>query len=41
MALYQLEQFIGIVENSNIKQAAEKLFVSQPALSNTVKNPEN
>ncbi len=40
MELTQLRQFIGIVENGSMLKASEILYVSQPALSNSLKSLE-
>ncbi len=40
MELRQLKQFITIAQSDTLTQAAEKLFISQPALSTSLKNLE-
>lgn len=40
MEIHQLEQFIAIAECANMTEAAERLFVSQPALSKNLKKLE-
>ncbi len=41
MTLQQLNYFITVAECGNITQAAEKLFISQPSLSNAIHTLEN
>jgi len=41
MELKTLKYFVTIVEEGNISKAAKKLFMSQPPLSNQMKNLEN
>ena len=40
MELYQLEQFLKVSECSNLSRAAELLFITQPALSRSMKKLE-
>ena len=40
MKLIQLEYFVRIVEEQSFTKAAEKLFISQPALSKTIQSME-
>lgn len=41
MNLLQMTQFKVLAQNSNMAKAAEKLFISQPALSKMLRNMEN
>lgn len=41
MDLRQLEYIIAIAEEGNITRAAERVFISQPALSQVLKKLEN
>jgi len=38
--LHQLEQFLAVVENGTVSKAAEKLNITQPALSRSLQNLE-
>ena len=40
MKLIQLEYFVRIVEEQSFTKAAEKLFISQPALSKAIQSME-
>jgi DNA-binding transcriptional LysR family regulator len=35
--LYQLKTFVPVAEEGNLTRAAEKLFISQPAISAQIK----
>ena len=41
MTLQQLKYVVTIAEKGNISKAAQELFVSQPSLTNSVKELEN
>lgn len=40
MEFYQLEQFVAIAESHTMREAAEKLLITQPALSKSIKKLE-
>lgn len=40
MEIHQLEQFKAIAESRTMREAADKLFISQPALSQNLKKLE-
>ena len=40
MTIQQLKYIIAVVENGSITEAAKKLFISQPSLSNSIKDIE-
>ena len=41
MELRQLQYFQKVCQLNNITQAAKKLYVSQPTITNSIKNLEN
>ena len=41
MTIQQLKYVISVVENGSITEAAKKLYISQPSLSNSIKDIEN
>ena len=40
MTIQQLKYIIAVVENGSITEAAKKLYISQPSLSNSIKDVE-
>ena len=40
MTIQQLRYIIAVVENGSITEAAKKLYISQPSLSNSIKDIE-
>ncbi len=40
MDMRQLRQFIAVVEHANVRRAAEAMYLSQPALTKSIKNLE-
>ena len=41
MDLKQLNYFVSVVDHMSFSKAAEKLHISQPSLSNAIKNLEH
>ena len=40
MTIQQLKYIVSVVENGTITEAAKKLYISQPSLSNAIKDIE-
>lgn len=40
MTIQQLRYIVSVVENGTITEAAKKLYISQPSLSNAIKDIE-
>ena len=41
MTLQQLKYIVAVAETGNMTEAAEKLYIAQPSLTNAIRNLEN